>query len=271
MVDVKEALKFEITAEDSGFRRGINNLKGGFDKARVHGKEFGVEIGRIGGLLDKLKTGALIAGASLIGLFTGALAMSPQFKEFLGKMKKPMMDLSMFMGEKFKPVLDTIVETFQKFVNFITGSRSVNFVLGLIAKGLTWVVEGIGEFIDKIAAQMRAVESVVISFKNWIGEIINTHSWIKKLVDMIEKLWNLIKNPPKPPSITIPAGMPAIDVVRAVTMPVTTLQQETAGRVAEWITGEIIEIWRDIRDRLAGGASTSVDAPVLATNIIDQG
>ena len=107
MVDL-EKLKVEVEFDGKDLDRGKSKFDRFADTVKGKGKEMGNVLDIVGGSVKKLTKFGLALGAGLVGALTGILATSPQFKEFMAKLKPTFLELSLHVGKKLKPLLDDI-------------------------------------------------------------------------------------------------------------------------------------------------------------------
>lgn len=161
MVDVESKFGIKAQLDTTAIDSGKGKIGSFFDGLIRKGKEtttfFSRLIPYVGGLV-----GAFTAlGAVGLAAFTGLLAMSPHFKQFLLTLKKPFMDLSRFLGSKFQPILQHISSWLQSFVNWFTTSPSVNKWIDRIVNGLETLMDWIDDTV---------VPRVKEFFKTWEDE-----------------------------------------------------------------------------------------------------
>ena len=144
MVDAGE-LRVKLFLDRAQFDTAMQGFHQKLRQTRSLGKELGVEFDRIGKLVKGLGIAAAAAGASFIGMMTGALLASPQFKEFTSRLKKPWFELSNFLGQEFKPVLDVLGRKFQELVDSMRGSPEARKFLGDIASSVKGLLELVGQ------------------------------------------------------------------------------------------------------------------------------
>ena len=95
----------------------ISKMQGDIRDTEVKSKELGNVMSNVGSKLGEVAKMGLALGAGLIGSLTGILAFSPQFKEFMAKLKPSFLQLALHVGEKLKPLLDTLVPLIEDVVD----------------------------------------------------------------------------------------------------------------------------------------------------------
>ncbi len=123
----------------------ISKLNSDLVDSETRGKELNIVWDKMGDAVGVIGTLGKVAGASILGFMTGAIAMSPQLKEMWMRLKPIMFDLGNYLGEKLMPIFDGIVEVAQKFVNSFIEMDQKYGVLDSIAKAGQGVLDVISQ------------------------------------------------------------------------------------------------------------------------------
>jgi len=163
MADVTGTIGVKAFLDLGHFERGMAKFGLLTDKASVKTGELGNVFKMVARPLDIVLKSLAGIGVGLLTAFTGFLAVSPQMRAGIARLRKPLFDLSNFLGKQFKSSIDAGVNLFRRFVDVLRADPEVGkFLTGLNEK-ITDFVNSIDETkINRFVRRMSFLSKVVV-------------------------------------------------------------------------------------------------------------